>query len=71
MPFQKPSNRGNAGSQQGEIGKKAQEASERVRNLVRDGQTISAIAAYREEHPVGLKDAKDVIDEIARQLGLR
>jgi ribosomal protein L7/L12 len=32
------------------------------------GRTIEAIKLYREEHGVGLKEAKDAVDEMRREL---
>ena len=37
---------------------------EDVLKLVRDGQKIQAIKAYRRIYRVGLKDAKDKVDEL-------
>ncbi len=42
----------------------------RVRGLLAQGRTIEAIKIYREFHPVGLKDAKDIIDAMERNLVL-
>ena len=39
-----------------------------VERLVRDGQKILAIKLYRELHGVGLKDSKEVVDKIERDL---
>jgi ATP-dependent Clp protease ATP-binding subunit ClpA len=40
----------------------------RVRQLIRSGQTIEAIKVYRQQTGLGLKDAKDAVDAIAREL---
>jgi ribosomal protein L7/L12 len=43
------------------------EPSDQVKALARDPQTqIQAIKAYREQTGLGLRDAKDVIDQLAR-----
>lgn len=40
----------------------------RARELLRQGRKIDAIKAYREQHAVGLKDAKDAIDALEREM---
>lgn len=42
----------------------------RVRGLLAQGRTIEAIKIYRQFHHVGLKDAKDIIDAMERNLVL-
>ncbi len=42
----------------------------RIRGLLAQGRTIEAIKIYREFHHVGLKDAKDIIDAMERNLVL-
>ena len=42
----------------------------RIRGLLAQGKTIEAIKIYREFHHVGLKDAKDVVDAMERNLVL-
>jgi len=39
-----------------------------IERMIRDGKTIQAIKRYREIHGVGLKDAKDAVDAIAKGL---
>jgi ribosomal protein L7/L12 len=39
-----------------------------VEDFVRRGQTIEAIKLYREQHSVGLKEAKDAVDAMERRL---
>ncbi|MCA9752897.1 MAG: ribosomal protein L7/L12 [bacterium] len=39
-----------------------------VQELVLAGQKIQAIKRYREENGVGLKEAKEAVEEIARRL---
>jgi hypothetical protein len=43
--------------------------SEAVRNAVDAGRKIDAIKIYREENGVGLREAKDAIDQLARERG--
>lgn len=40
----------------------------RIRELIRAGHKIDAIKAYREQHGVGLKEAKDAIDAVEREM---
>jgi len=42
----------------------------RIRGLLAQGKTIEAIKIYREVHHVGLKDGKDIIDAMERNLVL-
>ncbi len=42
----------------------------RIRGLLARGQKIQAIKLYREFHHVDLKDAKDIIDDMDRNLSL-
>ncbi len=42
----------------------------RIRGLLAQGKTIEAIKIYREFHHVGLKDGKDIIDAMERNLVL-
>jgi ribosomal protein L7/L12 len=42
-----------------------------VAAAVRAGQTINAIKLYRQSSGVGLKEAKDFIEEIQRRAGVR
>jgi ribosomal protein L7/L12 len=39
-----------------------------VEDFVRRGQKIEAIKLYREQHSVGLKEAKDAVDAMERRL---
>ncbi|MFI5274614.1 MAG: hypothetical protein ACHQ4H_16400 [Ktedonobacterales bacterium] len=39
-----------------------------VRDLLRAGQKINAIKLYREQRHVGLKEAKDAVDSLEREL---
>lgn len=39
-----------------------------LRELIRSGQKIQAIKLYRELHGVGLKEAKDAVEELERNL---
>lgn len=39
---------------------------EDVRRLVSEGHKIAAIKVYREVHGVGLKEAKEAVDEMTR-----
>ncbi|MCK6482416.1 MAG: ribosomal protein L7/L12, partial [Planctomycetes bacterium] len=41
---------------------------EQIKALVRDGNLIGAIKAYREATGCGLKEAKDAVDKIAAEL---
>jgi ribosomal protein L7/L12 len=45
--------------------------SPQVLKQVRDGQVIQAIATYRNETGVGLREAKEAVDEIRRQMQSR
>lgn len=40
--------------------------SDRVRALIAQGKTIHAVKAHREETGLGLKEAKDDVDDVAR-----
>jgi ribosomal protein L7/L12 len=42
-----------------------------VEQELRAGRKINAVKLYREAYGVGLKEAKDAVDEMDRQLGLR
>lgn len=42
----------------------------RLLDLLRSGQKIAAIKAYREEHGVGLKEAKDAVEALAAEHGI-
>ena len=44
-----------------------------VQDFILRGQKIQAIKLYREQHPVGLKEAKDAVEQIESELraGLR
>jgi hypothetical protein len=42
----------------------------RVRGLLAQGRTIEAIKIYRQFHHVGLKDAKDIVEAMERNLVL-
>jgi ribosomal protein L7/L12 len=42
-----------------------------VEQELRAGRKINAVKLYREAHGVGLKEAKDAVDAMERQLGLR
>jgi ribosomal protein L7/L12 len=42
------------------------QVSDEVAVLIQRGKKIDAIKKYREEHNVGLKEAKRVIDELSR-----
>lgn len=39
-----------------------------VRDLIKMGQKISAIKLYRQIHGVGLKEAKEAVEDMARDL---
>lgn len=39
-----------------------------VRDLIRMGRKVSAIKLYRELHAVGLKEAKEAVDAMARDV---
>jgi len=39
---------------------------ETIESAIRSGRTIEAIKLYREQHGVGLREAKDAIEEMAR-----
>ncbi len=41
-----------------------------IERLVRDGNIIGAIKLHREQHGVGLKEAKDAIDVLRASLGV-
>ena len=42
-----------------------------VTRLLREGQKIQAIKAYREQHPgVGLREAKEAVEEMQRELAM-
>ena len=42
-----------------------------VKWLLTDGQKIQAIKAYREQHPgVGLREAKEAVEEMQRELAI-
>lgn len=43
-------------------------ASPSVQDLLQAGRKIDAIKAYRAEHGVGLREAKDAVDALARGL---
>ena len=47
------------------------DAHDPVRELLLQGHKIDAIKAYRERTGAGLKDAKDAVDEMERQLLVR
>lgn len=47
------------------------DAHDPVRELLLQGRKIDAIKAYRERTGAGLKDAKDAVDEMERQLLVR
>jgi len=42
-----------------------------VEDLITRGRKIEAIKQYREHHPVGLKEAKEAVEEIERRLRQR
>jgi ribosomal protein L7/L12 len=42
-----------------------------VLRYIRDGQLIQAIAAYRNETGVGLREAKEAVEEIQRRMKSR
>lgn len=48
-----------------------EDVSPQVLKYIRDGQLIQAIALYRKETGVGLREAKDVIDEVRRRMQSR
>jgi ribosomal protein L7/L12 len=41
-----------------------------IDGLLRNGQRIEAIKRYRERYPIGLKEAKNIIDARAAELGI-
>ncbi len=43
---------------------------ERILALLSSGQKIAAVKAYREEHAVGLKDAKDAVEALGAKHGV-
>ncbi len=45
----------------------AHDESDRIIELLRSGQKIAAIKLYRERHGTGLKEAKDAVEDLARQ----
>ena len=42
-----------------------------LRQMIRDGETIAAIKRYREAAGVGLREAKEHIDDLERDMGRR
>ena len=43
-------------------------ASDQIADLIRRGKKIEAIKVYREQTGVGLKDAKDAVEDMERRL---
>ena len=48
--------------------KRGQGTDEDVKRLLSHGQKIMAIKLYREIHDVGLKDAKEAVERIAKEM---